>query len=204
MKKLVLVVFLIPLLSCSTKELSPLDFIKWVESEDNGLIYKKRIGGLIYELQYKPVDYVALKELNKEVVNNQELENVKKNYDELDHFNLKISRVEGGTEVLRHDISSESEYQQRIHYFSFEAQKDFFLIGGGDTISCALYHFERSYDLAPFCNIVLGFPKLKNEGSDMIISFLDRGFGTGIINMQIQLKDINNIPIVARNEKEVF
>lgn len=180
--------------SCGNKELSVEEYISYIDEKENGLFSIKEVENYVFELQYRPIEYiVALKSKN---LNAKEFEQKKLELDHLQHFNLKIIAKGKNQEMLRTGTASEQEYQYRINYFSYEAQNDIKLIDGKDTLKCVLYHFERSYNMAPYSNLVLGFAKTKasDEINDKVVSYDDKVLGTGKINIKINSGDIKNIP----------
>lgn len=180
---------------CAKREVSVQEYIVWVEDEKNGLKVRKEVGEFIFELQYKPSAYLAaVQNRKKNRINKAQVDA----YSGLDHYNLKILSKDSDVEMLRVGAGSEGVYQERINYFSFDAQKDLKLTIGADSYECILYHFERSYDLAPFCNLVLGFPgkKPSEKQQNRLITFDDKMLGVGKINLLIKANDIESIPLL--------
>jgi hypothetical protein len=126
---------------------------------------------------------------------------MKSKHKELDgmyYFNFKIALKDGNGELLKYNLSSASEYEQRVQYFAFEMQKDINLKINNRTIPCALFHFERAYDLAPYSVFLLGFP-VENpsayaEDTKILFEYQDHVFNTGKINFIFKINDLNNIP----------
>ena len=160
------------------------------------------MGDFIFTLQYKPSDYILLKENNLATLDMNKWEKEKKEIEGLIQLNLKIESKDSNKEMLQIGATSVQEYTERIQYFSYDAQKDIFLIDGKDTLPCILYHFERSYNLAPYSNLVLGFKSSKKFGEDQqdkIISFDDQALRQGKINFIIKATNLKNIPSLKLN-----
>lgn len=185
--------------------LEPLAYKSYVESSDNGLRLDKKIGGFTFSAMYKPHDYLALLDLEKDSINKQAVLNKMEEYEGMQYFTYRITADNKNEELLQVDLGTEEEYYTRIEYFSFNMQKDIKLLDGKDTLDCALFHFERVYGLAPYASFVLGFPYTKKEelaqkkgkpylSNNKTITYNDRVFGSGIVNITIRKEDINNIP----------
>ncbi len=101
--------------------------------------------------------------------------------------------------MLKQGVGSEQEYSSRLQYFSDLAESDMRLVEGSDTLSCALFHFERNYGVAPYNKIVLAFPKIGEAIQTKTFVFNEQALGIGKINLKIKEEDINKIPKVILN-----
>jgi hypothetical protein len=192
---LLFLVSIFVLFSCTPSELTRDEYIKFIEDESNGLKVSEAIGEFVFIVQYKPADYMALLEQRTAEIDKVQFLKTKEELSNLEQFNITIESKSGKAEMLKTDIRNDQEYFRRIEYFTMEAEKDFKLITGYDTVSCGLYHFERSYDITPYSKIVLGFEKKISESKeDRLISFNESILGIGNINFRIKNKDIKNIP----------
>lgn len=185
--------------SCKEYNLTPDEYIEELEKTDNGLHKEKTIGEYTFSLQYMPLNYIALLEWKK--ANQEDFSSVKKSLEGIEHFTLRIASSDQKTPVLRVGRQSQEEFQAKLDYFSYHFQNDLYLIEGNDTIKSSWCHFERSYDLTPYENFIIGF-KRKEEiksadaesvGNDKILLIKDRNFGAGIIKFNISAADIKNI-----------
>jgi hypothetical protein len=179
------------------------DYMNWVEDKNNGLLIEKNIGAITFSALYKPYSYLAVLELRKDSINEKKLKEKEKEYEGLQYFTFKIAANDQQQELLRVNAGSESDYYSRLEYFSFEMQHDFKLIEGRDTLDCALYHFERVYGLAPYATVVLGFPFAKGGQQktyqNKTISYTDKIFGAGKVNMTFKGEKLNKIPELKVN-----
>jgi len=187
-----------------TQLLSAADFLSWVNDETNGMKVKKTIGDITYTCLYKPIAYEALLRLSDEKITdtllNKEMDDIKG----LQYLTLRITNIKGGKELLKESLQSNDEYYRRIEYCSFKMQDDIKLIDGNDTLDCKLFHFERVFDLAPEAVFVLAFASNKSQTEEdvnnKILSFDDKLFGNGKINIGIDKASLNNIPsVITRN-----
>jgi hypothetical protein len=176
------------------EKLSVADFKAWVEDKENGLRVEKTIGEFTYTLQSKPLEYVALLDLEKDKVSKPELTEKMEEFSGMDYFTFQIS-TDSQQELLKKNLETTNDYYNRINYFSFEMQKDLKLIEGSDTVNCELFHFERVYGLAPYARFVLGFPK-SQSGQEKTFYYNEKIFGSGRIYLTIHAKKNIQLPEV--------
>lgn len=191
--------FLIVMFSCSNHELKPVSYVLWVEDQKNGLYVEKEIGELVFSVQYKPIDYIILQQSQKPIIDSNDYNKIKQDIEGLLYFNFSISNTDNSKSPLYYKINSKEEFQYRLSYFSFEISNDIHLVYNNDTFPCALHHFERTYDLIPEVNIVLGFEKpenfIENEiDQDLQFVYSDKIFGVGKTQLIIDKKHIKKIP----------
>jgi hypothetical protein len=194
--------YLVSLLSCQNHlhSLKPKEFVKYIEDQDNGISTEKIIGDISYSLQYKPYEYIAIKELKKEKINSDELAQKIDEIKGLQYFDFKISNLNMSEDILRKNLSNENEFEQRIRYFSFEMQNDLKLIDCSDTLDCNLFHFERTYGLSSYTIFLLGFPINNSVKIGQVnlcnktLLYIDKIFNQGKIFITIESDNIKNIP----------
>ncbi len=184
------------LFSCNNvDELKIPAYLDWVNDPTNGLKVAKELNDYKFELFYKPVEFVAIKEQRKTDIDTALYHQRITELNGLQYYTLRIETLIG-QEMMRTGIGSEQDYSNRLQYFSDLAQYDMRLIDGSDTLSCVLFHFERNYGVAPYNNIVLGFPKTEGNTNSKTFIFDEQVLGVGRVNLKIANTDINNIPKV--------
>jgi hypothetical protein len=127
--------------SC-TAELNPVEYIKWVEDEKNGLKVSSYNDSHKFELQYCPASYWHAKGDTTS--------------DDLDVFILKIEQLESNN----WNISDSMRY-----YCSYKMQNDILLEQNNKTYPCALFHYESSYSIDNRQTFLIGF-----SGIDKILT----------------------------------
>lgn len=178
----------------SLSQYSPLDYLKWVESED-GLRATKKIEKIEFQLQLTPSNYLVLKE-NLDSLNDfseSKLIASTKTYDELQYFKLRISIDEFHDEIIKYNIRNDNEYEERVKYFSFYMQNNFKLIDGIDTLPCVMFNYERTFNLTPNSNFQIAFPSTLNKASKTLV-YDDIYLGTGKVMLTINKEKIKLIP----------
>lgn len=194
-----IVAALLTCFSCGQEsQLSVPDYLSWVNDPANGLKVAKELSDYRFELFYKPVEYIVVNEQRKWEVNPDVFTDRMEELKGMQYYTLRIESLTG-SEMMRTGISTEQEYGLRLQYFSDLAQYDMKLVDGNDTLSCALFHFERNYGIAPYNNIVLGFPKIEGSTAAKTFTFNERVLGVGKVNLKITENDINNIPELILN-----
>jgi hypothetical protein len=179
------------LFACSKKQVSAGDYVKYVEEESNGLKVSKNMGDIKYLLQYKPIDYVLLKE------NPTEPKIKKEDVEGMQYFTLSYALTNQEKDVLRYNLSGQADYYERVNYMSYGLQQDIYLVDGKDTLPCILFNFVRAYGLSPKADVMLGFEKNKSgKTEDKLIVLVDKVFNGGIIKLKVSKKDIEKIPQV--------
>ncbi len=169
--------------------------LDWVESKENQLLNEKTIDDMNYSSLYKPHAYMCLLEAgNHSGMNSSELEKIKSAYSGMEYFTFKISTAKTQEELLRYKAAGSDEYYRRLEYYSFKAQEDFALLAGKDSLKCKLFHFERTFGLAPILTFVLGFQGERKPEQDLTLVYNDRIFSNGIIKLHYGAETLNAIP----------
>ncbi len=176
--------------------LLPSELVDWVQDVNNGLKQEKTIGEISFSLQYKPYSYIISMEERSDSISASIVGSKTKELEGMEYYDFKIKLNNGSGEVLKYNLSSVEEYAKRVEYFSFQMNKDLWLVEGSDSIPCSLFHFERGYDAAPYSTFLLGFAHNKKPKTDNEISFVfqDRIFQKGIIKFSLNRSKLENIP----------
>jgi hypothetical protein len=191
---LFLLLFCILVAGCKKQSLSPVEYAKWVKDESNGLHKTKELGKYRFEIQYKPSTYIILNERRGNMQDKAATEKRMNELDSLQYFDLRISLKNGG-DFLKEDVADKEEFFRKQYYYSFNFQKDLKIKEGEDTYDCALFHFERDYDLSDARTFVLGFKKDKADEIKDKLLIIDTGdLGLGVIKIKIDKDDIKSIP----------
>lgn len=203
-KSIVLLCIGLCIWGCDKRALTVVEYIRWVEDESNGLIVSKVIQDFVFSVQYKPLNYVALKSLKRTAPDEEQLSKEMVEIEDLQYYTLRIGTNDGTKDLLKAGIESEDDYFMRIEYFSFHIQKDLQLIDGLDTLPCVLHHFERTYGITPHTNIVLAFKLPEDKSAEGMLKaktliYNDQILGTGKILLTIKEEDLRMIPHLMMN-----
>jgi hypothetical protein len=184
---------------CSVAQAADADtYIKWVENPDNGIFVTKQLNDFVFSLQYKPLPYVVMQD-EKRMLTQKEMQEKTTAFSDMQYYTFRIGTT-AGSDVQRYKIDNEQQFYARLEYFSLNMQQDLQLIDNGDTLSCLLFHFERTYGIDPRSTFVLAFPKSKNLASTKTFIYNDRVLGTGPILLSITSNDLQQIPELSLPE----
>ncbi|MBC7412326.1 MAG: hypothetical protein H7331_07720 [Bacteroidia bacterium] len=177
-------------------QLSPSEYVQWIQNSENGLKKEKKIDEISFSLQHKPTDYVICQEEQTNTISPQVLKSKRAELNDMEYYDFKIILANGEGELLKHNLESNDQYDKRVKYFAFEMQKDIAIVQNNDTIPCALFHFERAYDVSPFSTFLLGFAKQKNDTkyNEKTFIYHDKVFKKGIIKFTYTHNELHNIP----------
>lgn len=184
--------FVFFLSSCDKDQLSPVEYVKWVKSNKSGLITEKVVGEYAFTLSYLPVDYRLIKEVGLDSIFFKETEILREELNKQDYFLFRMSNKNKTKNMLKTALSSPSEFQSRVNYFSFYSVEDFELVSS-ESLSCSFFHLERAYGLTPYDTFILSFPK-SDDNKDKTVVYHDKILGVGPIKLTINKKYIKNIP----------
>lgn len=175
-------------------------YVNYVESPENGLRQEKKIDKMAYMLQYKPLEYIAIREFRSTDIQGSDIKKRIEKMSDLQCFNLRVMAADKQSDVGRLGSNSDQEFTQRNTYMSFDMQNDIYLLDGDDTLPCGLFQYVNNYGLAPYADFVLAFANndmQKNE--DKTFVYEDKLFGGGIVKFQIRKEDIENTPMLKIN-----
>ena len=174
----------------SPVELKPAEYARWIENKENGLYIIQQQGQYIYELQYQPVEYsVIMQERKEELPASLLKEEIKKRGD-LQYYTFKMSNING----MGICSNKELNIDKKEIYLLSGMQNDFKIIEKGDTINCAMFHFETANNLIPYDLCVLAFEKVNKKIEDKIFLFRTDKYKKGWVKMEIKAENIKKIP----------
>ncbi len=185
---------MICLFACQERTITPVEYVNWIRSENNGLLVKKEMGDLTYSIQFKPLTYLALLEHGPQNITKSNITDLTKSYEGLEYYTLQIKGPDHVNDLLSANLPSPDDYAERLEYLSFDFQNDIFLARGIDTLRCQLFHFERNYGSMPKLDFMLGFEPDKENNSDRSILLVDRTYAKQVITLNISKNAIDQIP----------
>ena len=194
--KLLLTLTVTGCISCQKPEsLKGKEYLAYIEDKDNGLKKKVRAGDLNFTFQYKPAEYVFLKEYGGEAKNEKLLFERQRGLSNTVWFNVSISGLKTKTDPLRTGVADLNEYNARNDYFLMNAMKDFKLIYGNVEMVTAGYHFENNYGLTPMDVMIIGFAIPDSVPvHEMTLVYNEQVFNNGLIKANFSEDDLLSIP----------
>lgn len=178
--------------------LTPMDYLVWLDDvEHNTLIKKKTIGEFNYTLKYLPIEYMICNETKGKEISSTEEDALYEQYEGMHYFQLQID-IDGFTdEIAKFGLSDMQKYQQRIGYMAFDMQDDISgIVNNTNEISCKLYHFERTYGVAPYAKFLMAFSKedMNDPVQNITIIFNDNLFNKGLLKFSWSIDQLLNVP----------
>lgn len=182
-------------LTNTQKRVTVSEFVKWCGDEKNGLVLKKEVSELEFQLSYMPAHTMAYLELRNESYDIERFNKVAEYYSEMVYFNFRIKLKENSGELLKYRLQSPQQYDERVKYISFAMQNDFYIVQKKDTIRPGLYQFERIYEIAPMATLMMAFDKKKlNINEEITLVYNDKLFNKGYVKFLIDKKQLIDIP----------
>ena len=177
-------------LSESSRKLPPVEYVRWVEDEKNGLKIKQQDAPYTYELQYQPVEYLAVRQTKSLQISSSVLKAEMQKRGDLEYFTFKM-----WNEISRGILSDkELEIENKSSYLLSGLQNDMMLLSGQDTLQCVMLHFESANNLIPYDQCVLAFEPAADDKEDMIFLFRSDKYKPGWVRMTINRENIKKIP----------
>lgn len=185
--------------ACNSGALSGKDYVNYIENEKNGLKHSKQINELSYQLQYCPAEYLLIKEYKTFDVSQKLLDAKINTKDSMLNFQLRIQNTAGNGDVLNTGSPSKEDYYNRIEFLSYGFEESIALINSKDTIYPAIYHFERTYGVAPYADILFAFNASKFMTEDVSVIINDRVFNNGLLKFTLTNTDRTKLPKLKAN-----
>jgi hypothetical protein len=177
-------------------QLSPGQYIQFVEQDDNLLRSTVRSGIWSYTFQYKPGTYIALKELDADSINQAVVESRARSLEHTIWFNIHFAVDGKGEDPLKYKVSGLQDYNQRLEYFLKRAAGNFQLqYGDKGMMTQAGYYFENNYNVKPEVVLIIGFkiPDASPQES-VTLAYADELFNAGILKFNIAKETFLQIP----------
>lgn len=186
------------IISNKEQNLTATEFIRWCADESNSLNKTKDISEFKYNLMYLSPQSMAYLELRTEEHDYARFQKTCDHYTEMTYFNLKIEVPKSSGELLKYELQSPLQYENRIKYISFNMQNDICLVQKGDSLRPGLYQFERIFEVAPYSTVMMAFDNKKfNREKEFTIVFNDKLFDKGYIKFNYKNGQLTNVPHIT-------
>jgi hypothetical protein len=172
------------------------EMVNWVNQDNPILTRTKKIQEFNYTLRYVPLSYLIANELKKPSITIAEYDSLLTEYDGMEYFELRIQIDGFNDETAKYQLDDMGLYQQRIVYMSFAMQENLKIVDEkGIEAPCELFHFERTYGIAPYATFLMGFAKSKlAEAKEYTVVFEDNLFNKGILKFNWEISQLHNVP----------
>ncbi|MPM26979.1 hypothetical protein SDC9_73484 [bioreactor metagenome] len=173
--KNVIFIFFISLVLCSCNKMSPIDFVKWVENEDNGLRKEKTIGECRFEIQYCPDEYISIKKGSKDIpftnIDNRETDSGL-------CFIFRIERLSDNYDPSAFQLINEANFR---------------LMSEADTVGSSMVLYENNFRLSSVESYTVLFDDIQAK-NDFRFVYDGQVSMTGPVIFSFKKEDIKRIP----------
>ncbi len=174
------------------------EFVSWCSNPANQLNKSKDISELKYSLIYMPMETMAFLELRNQQYDYSKFQKTCGNYSEMTYFNLRIELTSGNGELIKYNLKTPAQYEERVRYTSFGMQNDIYLVQGNDTLRPGLYQSERIFEVAPYMIASFGFDNKKFDNKKEITIVLnDQLFEKGFIKFNYKNGQLIDMPTIT-------
>lgn len=170
----------IVVISCN--QMKPQELVSMVNGAKEPLTLTKKYldKGLQLSTVFKPAEYSALMQLSGDSDYDKEYSIALKEQEGSLRFDFRIQALDDGYDILKDTLPPEL-YLERIEYLTGAFSREFSLVVNGDTISPSLFHFERTFNMIPYNNFLLGFDLNREDvNSDVVLIYSGDLFQVGV------------------------
>ena len=192
------ILILVLFLACSTtpSTLPSNEYLKWMSEKSNGLVKEKTIGEITVAACYRSPDAMALIRAGENATA-KEWKVARKESGNMQYYFVSYQLNKSNQDILKYNLSDESEYFGRSNYLSFGIDKDVYVLCGKDSLPCRLHQFTPHYGLSPKAEIVFAFDEPDSlHKYDHTLVIEDQLFSLGILRFQFDAQDLKKIPSI--------
>jgi len=138
------------------------EYISFVRDLENGLHVIKEVNEFVFDVQYQPMDYLAISRNPNDLQPDNSLQ----------YYLLNVGVKGSKIDIEHYKATNEAELQQTRYYFSYHFQNDIQLEERGQVLPCLLFHAEQSLKEGNFKTFVLAFENKfpDSEESKLVIT----------------------------------
>jgi hypothetical protein len=178
------------------RQLKPAEYYAWNNSKNTSIIKTHKDKYYNFQVAFRPIDFMALSQLNGEKLTAKNFEVAKKGLVCCRHFKIDV-QTKDTSDVLMYKLRSKEEYYERIKYLSTDISSHLYLIEGTDTLPCTFAHYERTYKMKSSATVMAFFERKDpdlSETTPMKMLITRGGFNPATLEFTFTEKDLNNIP----------
>lgn len=188
------------LASCTRNEFnSSADYLRWMDSEESGLVTEHRLNGMCVKAKYLPVDYLIYRDAG-ERPSPAVCDSLRKLYENSVTFLLSFGPDESkgaSGDVMYKGLRNYQEYVERAVAMNFDLERMISLQTGGKEWSPVLSAMENTYGLTQTRNVLLVFPVAQLGAGNPELIYRDELFELGNLHFKFDKEKITNLPALA-------
>ncbi|PCJ64356.1 MAG: hypothetical protein COA58_13460 [Bacteroidetes bacterium] len=135
-------------------------------------------GDITYSLQFRPAEFLALNHIKSDSeINADKISKTISDYEQGLNFCLRISSVKN-EDILDLNTKDKGEYYGRIAMLNVDFPRLIAGISKKDTMRCQIHHYERTYKVQPFVQVLFNIKSNKENLPENVV-FYDDIFNEG-------------------------
>ncbi|TNE81423.1 MAG: hypothetical protein EP332_04695 [Bacteroidetes bacterium] len=186
-------ILLLGLVLMGCGKIKPQDFVNQVNDPKGNFcsLHEFENQNIMLSTVFKPAEFNALMGLESEQDYEDQFKLALNEQESSLRFDFRIACLDPSYDIIK-DTLPPDLYIERIEYLTAKMAGDFSLVMGKDTIVPNFFHYERTYNMTPFNNFLLGFDLPRSKVHDNIrILYDDKLFGLGRIEFDFDKNTIN-------------
>lgn len=197
MGRVISLILLVVICGCNTRDtvLSPVQYIKFMESPENNFNRKVIAGSTEYHIQFATPEYMALKGASEasESLDTGTYFNRLREMSGHIFFLIRIKQ-EASTGIAQ-GMVEKSDAEKMVMYYQQAAAQDIALHTKKIEQHPITYQFENNYSLVPYNTIVVGFESEISDDFDLV--FNDRFNDNPYIKTEFSQKELAMLPRIS-------
>lgn len=181
--------------SCGRAEFESSEkLLSYLQDENNGYLYTKKINNVAYTLMYRPADLLVQQELGEEY-EQKSIDSLRKKYGSYMYFNVSMSV--NNQELLTGLAQDKNRFGAMVNQLAFGMGDKVHLFNERkDTLALADYVYPRMYGMSGNTSMMFVYPKDEKVfiGETLTLTIEDLGFSTGEVKFKIPVDKILNEP----------
>lgn len=178
-------------------------YLKYLADKENGLVKEKTVAGITYRLKHLPSEYIlysSISDINQKSKHQKDsLRRVNANSVTF-LLNVGLENTTLKTDITRLDVSSYSEFANRIEKMAFKAQEWIKLKVKDKEFSPSIVRLETLNSVETSRNFLVVFNAEKNTPyeilkNDICFIYEDELFDTGVNKFLFNKSDFENFPL---------
>lgn len=166
---------------------------QWIADPEHGVLVADRQEFVVTTLQYRPVDLVISQELRGMDYRAEDVARLRKDYDSLDFFVMKISKR--GQEIENMFAQDPAAFAEVISYLNGDIADDIWLNVGNKPVLPEQVAYVRTFGAATASSLMIVFKSgILKQDADIVCTWEDTKMHTGIHRFAFTLKNIKDIP----------
>jgi|GEM_PF-5024024 hypothetical protein len=185
-------------IGCRSTTMSPKDYIAYSSTPKSGLVKAYEIGGMQYTVSLRTPQWYTLMEmmqadgkLDKEAF----AQKLKVREGAL-YLLVSVKPISGNQSLVTNGVNGMEQYDNRIRYYQFEAQRDFHLQVNDTEIPAGPYFFEYNYELSPESKFLVQYNLPSGTKGKLNLRFDDQVTGN-VLTARFNTEDIDQLPALS-------